>query len=280
MEPTDLDELDGLPTWRCAEGRPLVPGLVALERLGVGHRTETWLAWSLELWHPAIVKLARPHQVSHPRAARSMRREARALRCGHPALPRLLDDHTGAPLPHVVLEYVDGEPFADVVDEGGALPPADVAMLAARLAPPLLHLHRTGLAHLDVKSENVLLREGCPVLVDFGSSREIGRRQPAGRPVGTPGYAAPDQEACRPVSAAMDYFGLGTVLAEALTGRPFPEVTALPATPVTPLVRVLLDPDPERRGSPDALLRGAAAACREAPWPSCLGRGRERDRVV
>ena len=89
--------------------------------------------------------------------------------------------------------------------------------------------------------------------------------------MGTAGYAAPEMEACEPVSAAMDLFGLGAVLAEALTGVPFPEQRRLPRSRVTPLVRRLLADDPAGRGSTPDVLAALAAACgAEPPWPDWL----------
>ena len=142
----DVDAIDGRPVWACEESDELVPGIRAIEPLGAGVRCETWLAWSVELWAPVVVKLARPHQRDHPRAAAALRREVAGLSGhGHPALPRLWRDGTTDPLPHVVLEYVDGPTVAEVVDETGPQAAADVAQLGAQLLPALLALHDRGL---------------------------------------------------------------------------------------------------------------------------------------
>lgn len=84
---TATDDLDGLAVWDWAEGCELPGGTFAIERLGVGHRCETWLVWSVSLWAPAVLKAARPHQIHHPRAVKSLRRETAALAGNlHPAL--------------------------------------------------------------------------------------------------------------------------------------------------------------------------------------------------
>lgn len=269
------DELDGLPVRDPAPGGELLPGYCALDRLGVGQRCETWLAWSADLWHPVVVKLPRLHQLDHPRARAALRREAVALFEGHPVLPRLVADGADEPVPYVAVELLAGECLADVVEDGPR-PGAEVASLGAQLLAGLRHLHRRGLAHLDVKSENVLLvgagGAGVPRLVDLGSARSIGREQPRGKPVGTLGYAAPEMEACAPLSAAMDLFGLGTVLAELLTGLPFPDgagaAVAAIDDPVAPVVVRLLADDPDARGrSDEALVDLAALAGDLRPWP-------------
>lgn len=273
-----VDPEDGLPVWDFAAGEQPLPGAMVVERLGVGHRCETWLVWWRRGWHPAVLKLPRPHQLTHPRARDSLRRERAGLAAGagHPAYPRLVDEHVDeAATPYVVMEYLDGPSLAEVVDEEGALDQADTALLGAAVLPALMVLHHHGLAHVDVKAENVLLPDGRPVLVDFGSAREIGRSQPPGRPVGTDGYAAPEMEACEPIAASMDLYGLGTLLAEALTGEPFPERPELPVGPLTPIIERLLDADPARRGTPGEILPALADLVPDdrRPWPRWADEG-------
>lgn len=250
-----VDIEDGLAVWDWAEGCELPGGTFALERLGVGHRCETWLVWSTELWCPAVLKAARPHQIRHPRAVKSLRRETAALTGNvHPSLPRLLADGTDDPIPHLLLEYVDGPTLTDELGENGTLSLEETALLGAQLLPPLMALHRRGLAHLDVKPDNVVLRDGRPILIDFGSARRIGSEQPAGHPVGTEGYASPEQEACEPVTAAMDLYSLGRTLAEAHGHLP-------------ESLYCLIAPHPSTAQAVTAL---AEAAGELRPWPGWL----------
>jgi len=83
-------------------------------------------------------------------------------------------------------------------------------------------LHRAGLIHRDIKPSNVLVEEsGRVVLLDFGvvtavdaevseTHREI---------VGTYAYMAPEQATGQDVGPAADWYAVGVVLFEALTGR-------------------------------------------------------------
>jgi serine/threonine protein kinase len=75
----------------------------------------------------------------------------------------------------------------------------------------------------------------------IGSALELGRSQPAGKLIGSPGYAAPELGCGAPISVAMDVYGIGTIVSEALTGdrvfdpdlaadrRPDPDSLELPA---------------------------------------------------
>ena len=162
------------PSWNWPPGHELAPGLLAWALLGDGRRCETWLAWDLGRWCPVAVKLPRPGQGA--RAAAALTREAEvAAAVAHPGIRRLLDDRLDRPLPHLVFEYVEGPTLDDALDEDGPFHPVDVLLVGMQLAAALGHLHGRGLAHLDVKPGNVVLREGRPVLIDLGLARPWGR---------------------------------------------------------------------------------------------------------
>lgn len=268
MIESDFDDVDGEPIWPYGENTPMPGGFRSWERLGVGKRCETWMVWSPHLWGPAVLKLPRPHMLTHPRAARALNREVSALRDNpHPVLPRLYAEDVAGPVPFIALEYVDGPTLADEIDEAGKLVESEVAILGLQLLTGLRALHGRGLAHVDVKPENIVLRDGRPVLVDFGSARELGAAQPPGHPVGTAGYAAPEMEACEPISAGMDVYALGIALREALTGDPPTEGVAL--EPVHDVIDRLCAADPARRpGLIEAwVLLGDMLPEDDRPWP-------------
>lgn len=268
----NLDDLDDAPVWRCAEGQPLPGGCLAVCPLGTGLRCETWLAWSTHPWCPVVVKLARPHCTRNTRTVRALRREAFALAGGdHPMMPRLLAEHTEHDVPHLVMEYIDGPDLADELDRAGPMSPADAALLCVQVFAVVLDLHQRGLAHLDLKPENIVLRDGRPVVIDFGSARPIGASQPSGQPIGTAGYAAPEQETCRPISAAMDCYAVGSILYEALTCENVGPASGFGALSprLRPVVTGLLEPDPQRRMTATQAMLGLTAAipADRLPWP-------------
>ena len=149
-------------------------------------------------------------------------------------------DKTG--LPFFVMEYycnnlgaLLGEGYR--VEEPTRRLGVDQALSCARqLASALARLHHEGIIHRDVKPFNLMLAERatdtCPAghgqadevkLIDFGLSRlrgEKGSAQAKGAVVGSPYYAAPEQEA-DPETAdeRADVFSAGVTLFRCLTGR-------------------------------------------------------------
>jgi serine/threonine protein kinase len=212
-------------SWACEVGEELVPGAWAWALLGDGRRCETWLAWSRHHWTAVAIKLPRPDQVNQ-RSRRALAREANAvLPLAHPSIQRLLDARLEDPVPHLVFEYIEGPTLARLLDDRGALPTGDVVRFGLQICAALHYLHELGIAHLDVKPENVAVRDGRAVLLDFDLARSFGKRESgsrpnsSGRPRGSPPYMAPEQVRRAPASAAMDLFGLGATLYEAASDR-------------------------------------------------------------
>ncbi|MDT4989278.1 MAG: hypothetical protein QOI74_3372, partial [Micromonosporaceae bacterium] len=91
------------------------------------------------------------------RALTAIRREAALMGCvGHPLLPKIFEVGQVEAGPYLILEYIDGPPLSQVLQDG-ALDPERAVRLAIDVLAPLAAAHRTGLVHRDVKPDNVIV---------------------------------------------------------------------------------------------------------------------------
>ncbi len=157
----------------------------------------------------------------------------------------------------------------------------------------LVALHAAGKVHRDVKPSNVLITEdGRVVVLDFGllADAEQGDTWSGQSIVGTPHYMAPEQAAGQAIGPAADWYAVGVMLYEALTGtlpfdgplmkilldkqqgEPPPPESIAPAAPadLVTLCKLLLHFDPAQRPSGEAVLRklGRAPTARQTLPPS------------
>jgi hypothetical protein len=259
---------------------PLGPGDPAsvgpyqlLGRLGAGGMGTVFLGRGHD-GELVAVKVLRPELAGDPSFLRMFRHEvAAARRVVGFCTARVLDAEVSGALPYLVTEYVDGVRLDRAIAARGKLPATDLAGLAVGMAAALTAIHGAGVVHRDLKPSNVLLSYFGPKVIDFGIARALDASAAStatGKLMGSPGWMAPEQFAQRPVTAAVDIFVWGSLVAFAGTGRrPFgrgtvveivyrirhepPDLEGLEG-PLRELVEACMDKDPEQRPTARTLL--------------------------
>lgn len=110
----------------------------------------------------------------------------------HPAIAKLIDVLVDADKVYVFLELCEGGDLNDVVMSAGCLPEPVARRYFGFLMSALSYVHALGVAHRDVKLENILVTEECAKLTDFGLCKPQQEGNLLLTTCGTLVYAAPE----------------------------------------------------------------------------------------
>jgi serine/threonine-protein kinase len=157
-----------------------------------------------------------------------------ASRIRHPNVAEILDLGEESEVLYLVMEWVDGEPLANlrrVAAKHGGVPRPIAVRLIADACAGLHAAHElkdergalVGLVHRDMSPQNLLITfDGVVKVVDFGVAKAAGRSSEqtnAGQVKGKPPYMSPEQALGEVVDRRTDVFALGIILYQLTTGK-------------------------------------------------------------
>ena len=203
-------------------------GRYRVEReLGAGGMATVHLAFDLKHHRKVAVKVLRPELAATLGADRFTQEIETVAQFQHPHILPLLDSGEASGFLYYVMPYVEGEPLRDRLARQGELPIHDAVKILVEIVDALAYAHAHGVAHRDIKPDNVLLSGRHALVMDFGVAKALseatGRQRltTAGIALGTPAYMAPEQAAADPhLDHRVDVYAVGALGYELIAGRP------------------------------------------------------------
>lgn len=213
------------------------------QRLGSGGMGVVYTAYDRERQEDVALKILHTSDAS---ALYRFKKEFRTLAdVAHPNLVNLYELIVEGDQWFFTMEIVDGQSFFDFVrppapdsaaggqtdgeqvasdpaEVGGKLDAERLRAALAQLIAGVQALHDAGKLHRDLKPSNVMITgEGRLVILDFGLATELApdRQTIDSGLAGTVAYMAPEQARAESATVASDWYAVGVILFQALTGR-------------------------------------------------------------
>ncbi|MEP3348227.1 MAG: protein kinase [Litoreibacter sp.] len=242
------------------------------ELISAGGMGEVYRGVNYHTGDQVAIKIVLPALAHDEKIIKLFRREARILgKLYDEAIVRYLNFVKDEDLGRfcLIMEFVDGIPLADMMEQSGALTLDDTKLLIRRLATGLNRAHELEITHRDLSPDNVIVEDGKlnhAKLIDFGiaKSTNITEGTLHGQFAGKFNFVSPEQlgHFDGVIDARCDIYSLGLMSAGAAMGKPLPmgasivdAVQSRAGIPdlsgvypeLQPLMSFMLEPNPAER---------------------------------
>jgi tRNA A-37 threonylcarbamoyl transferase component Bud32 len=206
-----------------------------IRQIGEGGMGLVYEAEHVAIEKRVALKVLRDDFSSRPEVVERFKQEAKsASRIGNAHIVDISDfGTTPSGASYFVMEMLDGDDLANVLQAEGQLPLARACDIVLQCCKALGAAHTKGIVHRDMKPENIFLTErdgrtDFVKIVDFGIAKmsDIETQGAPGRKLtktgmifGTPEYMSPEQAAGKSLDHRVDIYALAVILYETLTGR-------------------------------------------------------------
>jgi tRNA A-37 threonylcarbamoyl transferase component Bud32/Leucine-rich repeat (LRR) protein len=198
-----------------------------LEEIGSGGNGIVYKARHRLLNYIVAIKMLRANKLEQ-NILRRFNQEAKVISTlDHPAIVKLRDyGVTESGQPHMVLEYLQGQTLAQLIDKQGPLSVKKFINIFLQCCDGLEHAHKQNILHRDVKPTNIMFSGDTNQvkILDFGIAKIVDMADQSagltktGEVFGSPRYMSPEQATGKRVDVRSDIYSLGIVMYEALTG--------------------------------------------------------------
>ena len=194
-----------------------------VEKLGEGGMGVVYKALDVTLDRYVAIKVLTAETVGNPELLQRFQIEAKAqARLSHTNIATLHAFEQVGNTWLIVMEYLDGESFEQMVSRRGPIPSQEAVPLFRQALLGIGFAHRMGVIHRDIKPSNIMVtKSGIVKVMDFGIAKVLGgqRMTRTGTRMGTVAYMSPEQIRNEPVDIRSDIYSLGVTLFELLTAH-------------------------------------------------------------
>lgn len=190
-----------------------------LNQIGNGGSSTVYLAENIKLLNRWAIKKVSKKSNSQLLAEPHLLKDLR-----HPAIPQIIDIEEDAEFIYIIEEFIDGVQLKTVKLQSSKIDVERIIKWTIDICSILEFLHArkpNPIIYRDLKPENIMLMQSGEIkLVDFGIAREFKDESDSDTlPIGTRGYAAPEQYGIGQSDERTDIFSLGIIIYFLLTGH-------------------------------------------------------------
>ena len=195
--------------------------------LGQPGMSRVFLAQDVALGRKVVVKVLPPDLAASVNLKRFNREIRLAAKLQHPHIVPVLTAGVAGGLPYYVMPYIEGESLGQKLDRQGEISVPETIRILTDVLGALAHAHEHGVAHRDIKPDNILLTDDVAVVADFGVAKALSKAADPGSSLtsggialGTPAYMSPEQASGDPsTDHRTDIYAIGAMAYQMLSGN-------------------------------------------------------------
>ncbi len=200
-------------------------------RLGAGAIGVVYQAEQVSIGRPVAIKMLSSKAAGDPKVVQRFQRESKlCAQMQHPNVVSVYDCGFERGVHYLVMEFVEGQTLAGMLDESERIPWTKAARLILQVARGLEHAHGMGIIHRDIKPANILVGiDGTAKLADLGLAKQLEDEGSMGESplgltmqgvaLGSPAYMPPEQiRSAKDVTPVSDLYALGASFYQLVTG--------------------------------------------------------------
>jgi serine/threonine protein kinase len=193
-------------------------------RLGRGSMGVVYAATDIATDDRVALKMMRHDIVFDQEATLRFKQEAEILTTlDHPRLLKMHKTFSALSTVFLVGEYCEGITLRKLIQQQGVMETQQACSIMGQLIDVLHYAHQQGIVHRDVKPANIMVNANGEIkLMDFGLARRQMNSEltQTGQLLGSPRYMSLEQLTGGKVTSKSDFFAVGCIFVELLSGKP------------------------------------------------------------